>query len=78
MNIDIKRFRVPEGGKVRLKQWATRVKPFYKSKEDYQDFLAAHLQKLSERQALLYAYNRYALLLIFQAMDAAGKDGAIK
>ena len=57
---------------------ADQVKPFYKSKEHYQQILAEHIHELSGRQDLLYADNRYALLLIFQAMDAAGKDGAIK
>ena len=54
------------------------MKPFYKSKEHYRTILEAHIKELSARQSLLYAYDRYALLLIFQAMDAAGKDGAIK
>jgi PPK2 family polyphosphate:nucleotide phosphotransferase len=78
MKINIKKFRAREGRKVRLKEWPTRVKPFYKSKADYENFLAGHLENLSKRQSLLYAQNQYALLLIFQAMDAAGKDGAIK
>ncbi|HUJ11569.1 MAG TPA: ADP-polyphosphate phosphotransferase [Verrucomicrobiae bacterium] len=78
MKIDSKEFRVPEETKVRLEKWPTRVKPFYKSKKRYAKLLAEHVEKLSERQSLLYAYDRYALLLIFQAMDAAGKDGAIK
>jgi PPK2 family polyphosphate:nucleotide phosphotransferase len=78
MKIAIKKFRVREGGKVRLADWPTRVKLFYKSKEHYEEILAGHRAKLSARQNLLYAHDRYALLLIFQAMDAAGKDGAIK
>jgi len=78
MKISTKEFRVREGDKVNLKQWPTKVKPFYKSDEHYKELLAAHIKELSERQGLLYAHNRYALLLIFQAMDAAGKDGAIK
>jgi PPK2 family polyphosphate:nucleotide phosphotransferase len=78
MKIESKKFRVREGEKVKLKKWPTKVKPFYKSKEDYKTVLETHIQKLSARQSLLYAYDRYAVLLIFQAMDAAGKDGAIK
>jgi len=78
MNISTKEFRVREGGKVRLKKLPTRVKPFYQSDEHYKELLATHIKGLSERQALLYAHNQYSLLLIFQAMDAAGKDGAIK
>ena len=77
MKIDVKPFRVREGDKIELKDWSTRVRPFYKSKHHYKQLLAEHVEKLSARQSLLYAYNRYALLLIFQAMDAAGKDGAI-
>ena len=78
MKINPDDFRVRADEKVNLKKWPTRVKPFYKSKEHCKEVLAAHTEKLSERQNLLYASNRHALLLIFQAMDAAGKDGAIK
>ncbi len=74
----IKDFRVREGTTVRLKQWATKVKPFYKSDDDCQKQLAGHTKELSKQQSLLYADNQYALLLIFQSMDAGGKDGAIK
>ena len=78
MKIDPNDFRVHEGKKVDLKKWATLIKPMYKSKEHYQELLDAQVQELSVLQRLLYASNRYAVLLIFQAMDAAGKDGAIQ
>jgi PPK2 family polyphosphate:nucleotide phosphotransferase len=78
MKIESKNFRVREGEKVKLEKWPARVKPFYKSKEHYQKLLEAHTREMSGRQGLFYAHDRYALLLIFQAMDAAGKDGAIK
>jgi PPK2 family polyphosphate:nucleotide phosphotransferase len=71
-------FQVREGQSVRLNAWPTEVKPFYDSKEDYDKLLRKHTEDLSELQTLLYAHDRYSLLLIFQAMDAAGKDGAIK
>jgi PPK2 family polyphosphate:nucleotide phosphotransferase len=71
-------FRVRQGDKVSLKKWPTNVKPVYRSKEEYQEMLQGHIARLSSRQQLLYASNRYAVLIIFQAMDAAGKDGAIK
>lgn len=61
-----------------LTELPTRVGPVYKSKSQYQKILADHIAQLSEQQQLLYASNKYAVLLIFQAMDAAGKDGAIK
>jgi PPK2 family polyphosphate:nucleotide phosphotransferase len=77
MRIEIDRYRVPEGEKVHLQKWPTLAKPAYSSTKDYQALLDDHVRCLSERQKLLYATNNHALLLIFQAMDAAGKDGAI-
>jgi PPK2 family polyphosphate:nucleotide phosphotransferase len=78
MKINSKGFRVREGENVHLRKWRTNVEPVYKSKQHYQKLLAEHVTKLSSQQQLLYASNRYAVLLIFQAMDAAGKDGSIK
>ena len=78
MKIRSKDFRVPQGAKVDLKQWPTSVKPAYTSKEDYEEQLSSHVERLTDRQQLLYASNSYAVLLIFQGMDSSGKDGAIK
>lgn len=78
MKINTTDFLVQEGATVNLKKWPTLVKPVYKSKKKYQELLAEQVTDLSELQQLHYASNRYAVLLIFQAMDAAGKDGAIK
>jgi PPK2 family polyphosphate:nucleotide phosphotransferase len=78
MSISIKQFRVREDSKVDLKEWPTRVKPLYTSKDHYQALLAKQVDDLAEQQSRLYADDRYSLLVIFQAMDAAGKDGAIK
>ena len=78
MKINSDDFRVPPAEKVNLKKWATRVKPVYKSKKNYAKLLQEHVEELSALQRLHYASNRYSLLLIFQAMDAAGKDGAIR
>src|SRR5664280_406533 len=78
MKISSNEFRVREGHEVNLRKWPTTVAPVYKSKEHYQKLLGEHVAQLSAQQELLYASNRYAVLLIFQAMDAAGKDGAIK
>ena len=78
MKIDTEDYRVQEGKSVDLTKWPTRVKPVYASEEDYQKALKQHIEELSSLQGLLYAFNRYALLVIFQALDAAGKDGAIK
>ena len=78
MKIDSREFRVRPGKKVSLNKWPTIVKPFCKSKEEYQEVLLKHVEDLSKLQQLHYASNRYALLLIFQGMDAGGKDGAIR
>jgi PPK2 family polyphosphate:nucleotide phosphotransferase len=78
MKIDIDEFRVRDDTKVKLDEWPTRVRPYYKSKTQYEGLLASHTEKLRELQPILYAHDRYSLLIIFQAMDAAGKDSAIK
>jgi PPK2 family polyphosphate:nucleotide phosphotransferase len=80
MNMKVKStdFRVEEGQKIHLDKWPTSVEPVYESKKQYQKILSDHVAQLSSLQQLLYASNRYAVLLIFQAMDAAGKDGAIR
>ncbi len=78
MNIDIKAFKPGEGKAVDLDLWATQVKPLCKSKKLYQALLQDQVQRLSDQQRLLYASNRHALLVVFQAMDTAGKDSAIR
>jgi len=78
MKLKIEDFRVTEGTKVDLKKFPTLVKPFYKSKDHYEENLKEDIEDLSSLQQLLYASNQYAVLLIFQAMDAAGKDGVIR
>ncbi len=78
MKINSKNFRVRSGEKVQLKKWPTKIKPFFKSKKRYHKLLREHVKQLSSLQRLHYASDHYALLLIFQAMDAAGKDGAIR
>ena len=78
MLINPKDFCVQEGEIVDLKKWPTRVKPVFESKSQYQEALTVQVKELSVLQQLHYASGRYAVLLILQAMDAAGKDGAIK
>jgi PPK2 family polyphosphate:nucleotide phosphotransferase len=74
----MKAYLVREGEKVDLKKWPTEVSPFFKSKKEYRALLEGHIAELKSQQNLLYAASSYALLMIFQAMDAAGKDSAIK
>jgi PPK2 family polyphosphate:nucleotide phosphotransferase len=76
--IDPKDFLVHPGKKVNLKDWPTVVKPVYDTESDYKEILEDQVKKMSSLQELLYACDRYAVLLIFQGMDSAGKDGAIR
>ena len=78
MKIEIRDFRVTEGEQVDLEKWPTNVDPVYKSKKEYKKLLKDHVEELSSQQRLHYASNRHAMLLIFQSMDAGGKDGAIR
>jgi PPK2 family polyphosphate:nucleotide phosphotransferase len=73
-----KSFRVKPEHRLDFKHWPTRVDPLYTGDDDYQRRLNKQIGQLSEMQNVLYADNRQALLIIFQAMDAAGKDSAIK
>jgi PPK2 family polyphosphate:nucleotide phosphotransferase len=72
------KYRVTPGRKLRLSKCPTEIKPLYKSKSQYRKLLADEIDQMRDLQSLLYAHNSYALLVIFQAMDAAGKDSAIK
>lgn len=78
MKINSKDYQVPADEKVDLDKWPTHVKPAYKSKKKYHKHLDQRRAELSDLQRLHYASNGYSILLIFQGMDAAGKDGAIR
>ncbi len=71
-------FVVAPGKDFSLANCPTRIDPICKSKHDYKKLFKHHVKCLDEQQRLQYASNRQAILLIFQAMDAAGKDGAIR
>ncbi len=78
INIDTKKFLVEPDDKVDLSQCSTEVSPFYQSKENYLDLLDESRKEIGALQEVLYAHDRYSVLLIFQGMDSAGKGGAIK
>jgi PPK2 family polyphosphate:nucleotide phosphotransferase len=78
MTIDSKKYRSTPGKKVDLDKWPTIEEPLCKSTKQYQELLEEHVHELSSLQELHYASNSHALLLIFQGMDGAGKDGAIR
>jgi PPK2 family polyphosphate:nucleotide phosphotransferase len=71
-------YRVDGTQKFEIKKAKTRSKDIYEDKEEYEAMLADSAKELDELQSKMYAHNRYGLLVIFQAMDAAGKDGTIK
>lgn len=76
--LDISRFRVPACSTIVLREWPTAIEPLFSNQEDYKQRLALGTAALHDLQRLLYADGRHALLVIFQAMDAAGKDSAIR
>ncbi len=78
MKIKSKDFKVQQGVKAEIKKKPTVIEPFFKTKKGYKKILKAHVKELTSLQNLHYASNRYALLLILQGMDAAGKDGIIR
>jgi polyphosphate kinase 2 (PPK2 family) len=73
MNVRSTDFRVEEGDQVKLDKWPTAVEPICESKKQYQKLLRDHVAQLSSLQQLLYASNRYAVLLIFQRWTLRGK-----
>ena len=78
MKIDCDAFRVLEGKNAGLAMRPTKIRPLYTSRKHYRELIEEQIADLSVQQSLLYANNSHSLLLIFQAMDAAGKDSAIK
>jgi polyphosphate kinase 2 (PPK2 family) len=78
MKINSEDFRVRKGSEINLRKWPMRIYSVYKSKDQYAKLLEQHVAQQSALQQLHYATNRHAILLIFQGMDATGKDGAIR
>lgn len=76
--MDLAKYRVTDGKDFKLKQHDTNDRGTYSGKKEAIEPLAANLELLQELQDKLYAHNQYGVLVILQAMDAAGKDGAIK
>jgi PPK2 family polyphosphate:nucleotide phosphotransferase len=75
---EIKQLKVAPGTTVNLKDYNTDYKGKNLSKQDGEQLLEEGRKHLSEMQDKLYAHNRYSILIILQAMDASGKDGAVK
>jgi PPK2 family polyphosphate:nucleotide phosphotransferase len=77
-NFQIKDFEIKEKSTFKIKNSSTKVKNYYSSKEDYEAILAKLQSELDDLQSMMYADGRHGVLVIFQAMDAAGKDGTMK
>jgi len=76
MNIDW--FQVPHDRVIKLKEFDTSFTGEFTNKEEAKEKLQKDIQEMARLQDMLYASNKFGLLLVFQAMDAAGKDGTIK
>ena len=71
-------FRYDGSKEFKIKELYTKIPEIYKDKNDYKNILEGNADELDELQSLMYAHDRYGLLVIFQAMDGAGKDGTLK
>lgn len=78
LKIDLEDFRVPDGKPFRIKKAKTKVKDVYQDDAHYESLIAEFRTEIDDLQQKMYAQNRQGLLLVFQAMDAAGKDSTIK
>ncbi|HEY8569052.1 MAG TPA: hypothetical protein VIL80_07730, partial [Microbulbifer sp.] len=78
MKIDWSGIRFDGEKRYRQGQCPTRIEPLYSDKKDYQKKIRKLRHAIDERQQVMYAHDRYSLLTIFQALDAAGKDGTIR
>ena len=76
--MNIENFLVPENSEVNLADFSPDFTGDYTDKKNAVKDLEANIERMRELQDVLYAQNAHALLIIFQAMDAAGKDSAIK
>src|SRR3954471_15229336 len=73
------KYEVSNGKKFRLKDWdPADTAGLSMEKDEAKELLAEGVERLSELQGKLYAQDRWSVLLVFQAMDAAGKDGTIQ
>lgn len=78
LKLDLEDFRVPDGKSFRIKKARTKVKDLFQDEAHYQSLLAEFREEIDDLQQKMYAQDRQGLLLVFQAMDAAGKDSTIK
>ena len=78
IDIDLNRLRFDGKSKFSIDEAVTHTDLLYEDKKDYRKKINALRDAIDERQRMMYAHNRYSLLVVFQAMDAAGKDSTIR
>jgi len=78
LDIDVDQFRAKKGEALDLNKHPTKIDALYKSKKNYRKLLTRNTKELADLQERFYADDSYALLIVFQAMDAAGKDSSIR
>ncbi len=78
MKINLSDFRFDGKGRFKIDEADTKVKDLYKDDNDYEAIMAGLRAEMDALQTVMYAHNRYAVLVVLQAMDAAGKDGTLK
>lgn len=71
-------FRINGESRFKIKDVKTKIPDIYDDKQEYEQMLDNFVSDIDKMQSVMYAHDRYGLLIIFQAMDAAGKDGTIK
>lgn len=78
LKINLDDFRIADGKSFRISKAKTKVKDLYSGSADYEALIAQYREEIDDLQQKMYAQDRQGLLLVFQAMDAAGKDSTIK
>lgn len=75
---NIKDYQITDSEKFKPKNHPTKITDFYEDKADYEEILNNLQTEMDELQSIMYAHSKYGVLAVFQAMDAAGKDGTMK
>lgn len=71
-------FAYSGNGSFKINETKTRIDPYYEDKKEYKEILKELQDDIDALQSMMYAHDRYGMLVVFQAMDAAGKDGTMK
>jgi PPK2 family polyphosphate:nucleotide phosphotransferase len=78
LKLDLEPYRIPDGSPFKIDKAKTKVKDVYQDDKHYDSLIREYQEEIDELQQQMYAQDRHGMLLVFQAMDAAGKDSTIK